>query len=395
MKVLAITYGLPWPLTEGAKIRDFHLLRELSASAQVSLLAFCKDDPQANPVPSLNAFCHSVETFSPPPTNPLQALSAKLQHRLPLAALSFYHPAFAARMEALIASLSPDLVQIEHSFLAPYVTAIPATCRKVLSLHNIGETQYARMAALSPSSPTARLKAFLMRNWEASWAARFNHVITVSPEDAAWLHNRAPQVPVTLIPNGVNTETLAPLRAPTSQDLLFIGVLGYPPNAHAVLDFVRQTLPLIHQTHPSTRLIVVGRNPGPELRALASSNQIELHADVPDVLPFYRRTAISIVPLKAGGGTRLKILEAMSLARPVVSSTIGCEGLGLSSGKQLLIADTPQDTASAISRLLNSPALATQLTTAARAWVEAHHDWRRLGASLTSLHQQLCTTPVP
>lgn len=394
MRVLSITYGLPWPLTEGAKIRDFHLLRELARSAEVSVLSLCKDDRHPAKSPELKRFCAVVETFTPPVRGAWATLREGWSPRRPVAAAPFFFEAFAARIGALALQHRAQIVQFEHTFLAPYVVFVPKTCKKVLSLHNIGELQYARMAQLSGAGPLARMKALAMRGWEGDWARRFDACIAVSESDAGWVRRHAPDVPVTVIDNGVDCETLRPLAPAGGCEVLFIGVLGYRPNADAVVHFARQAMPLLRRTVPEARFIVAGRNPGADVRALAEAGAIELHSDVPDVLPLYQRARVCVVPLRAGGGTRLKIPEAMALGRPVVSTTLGCEGLEVEHERQLLIADGAEALAAQTARLLRQPDLARELTARARTWVEQRHDWRKLGARLAALHQSMAAPGV-
>jgi glycosyltransferase involved in cell wall biosynthesis len=394
MRVLAITYGLPWPLTEGTKIRDYHLLRELAKEADVHLLAFCKDDSVPPDPAELKRFCASVDMYVPPPRSAWSSTAAYWRRGIPLATLPFYYEPFAQRIAGLVARFDVHTVQVEHSFLSVYATAIPQRCGKILSLQNIGELQYRTMARMAAAKPSAWLKAWAMRGWECDWAMRFDHCISVSPVEAKWIADRAPGLPITVIENGVDCDKLRPLPAPSGCEVLFTGILRYPPNSDAVIQFARKVLPLVRRMRPDVRFVVVGRNAPEDVRFLAEHGLIELHEDVPDIAPFYRRARATVVPLRAGGGTRLKILEAMAVGRPVVSTPIGCEGRGVKDENQLLIADGPDAMAENLLRILNTPALASELSSRARSWVEQRHDWRLLGARLRSLHQQLAASRV-
>lgn len=390
MRMLAVTYGLPWPLTEGAKIRDYHLLREASQAAEVVLLSFCKDDPDHPDPGPLRTVCAAAETYAPPRRRGWREAAAHWRSGRPLATFPFYFEKFAQRIRSLAENHRVDFVQIEHSFLAPYRTAIPSGCRAILSLHNIGELQYSSMAKLPGSGLPSRVKAAAMRDWEADWASRFDHCIAVSADEAAWVRQRAPQLPLTVVENGVDCIRLQPLppAADGNRTILFVGTLGYPPNADAVVEFARHALPQLQRSLPGVKLVAVGRNPRPEIRALRSEDGIEVHDDVPDVLPLYERSSVVVVPLRAGGGTRLKILEAMALGRPVVSTPKGCEGLEVAHQDQLLIADLA-DMPRQVERVLEDSTLAKELSARARRWVEARHDWRIPGARLRRVHRQL------
>jgi glycosyltransferase involved in cell wall biosynthesis len=389
MRLLAVTYGLPWPLTEGAKIRDYHLLRETAKDLEIILLSLCKDDRNHPGFSELRRFCVHVESYVPPERPSWGAAAAHWRARRPWATFPFYFEPFAQRVAALCERYRADIVQIEHSFLAAYRNSIPRSCRAILSLHNVGERQYRGMVGLAGGGVRARLKAAVMQGWEGDWARRFDHCITVSGEEEAWLRRRAPRLPITVIENGVDCARLRPLPPAAGNELLFVGVLGYPPNADAVIHFARHCLPLLRRLVPGIKLLVVGRNPRRDVRALTADDGIELHEDVPDIMPFYQRARACIVPLRAGGGTRIKILEAMALGRPVVSTSKGCEGLGLIHGNQLLIADRPADLASEIKRLLVSPSLGARLCAQARCWVEEHHDWVKIGDRLRTLYRGL------
>ncbi|MBN9661310.1 MAG: glycosyltransferase [Acidobacteria bacterium] len=389
-KVLAVTYGLPFPLFEGSKIRDHCLLRAMAGEVEVHLLCFCKDDPDPKDLGPLPSFCSSVETYAVPQSKAPTGMLPHLMSGRPLATFPFYFPEFAARVTALARQHQVDVVQVEHSFLAPYVSAIPRGCVRVQSLHNIGERQYASMARMERTSPAAWLKAMAMRGWEAEWAGRFDGVVTVSEEEKEWLLRRSPRTPVAVIPNGVDCGALQPLPEPEAgNDLLFIGTLGYPPNADAVRWLVEAILPRIRAAIPDARLVVVGRGPGAGLRSLAATGAFELHADVPEILPYYRRCRLSLVPLRAGGGTRLKILEAMALERPVVSTSVGCEGLGVSHGQQLLIGDSPETLAGHMVAVLTDDSLRRGLVRSARKFVEQNHDWPALGRRQIAFYNQL------
>jgi glycosyltransferase involved in cell wall biosynthesis len=361
----------------------------VARSAEVRVCALLKDEVRIPDASPLQEFCASVEPFRVPASRGwARHLRDGGRHAIagrPLATYPFYFDEFAAMIRATAARSRADLIQIEHSFLAPYLAAAPPACRTVLSFHNIGQLQYDRIAALHAGDPVWRLKALAMRGWEASWAAKFDHSIAVSETDAQFL---GPET--TVIENGVDCGVLRVLEPPgAGKDLLFVGAFGYPPNADAVRFFTTEVLPLIQAREPSARLVVVGKQAGPDIKALAADGRIELHENVPDVVPYYRRAALALAPLRAGGGTRLKILEAMALGRAVVSTPVGCEGLAVEHGRELLIAEGATEFAEAVLRLLAAPALGCELATRARAVVEQTHDWRILGARLVALYRSI------
>jgi glycosyltransferase involved in cell wall biosynthesis len=396
MKVLFVTCGLPFPANCGTRIRVFNLIREVSKRAEVHVCSLLVEEPPAD-IGELLACCKSLEVFKPPQGAWELAclLPAWNRSSRPLATLPFYSRAMAARIRSWVESQAIDVVQIENSFLACYRDAIPpgARCATVLSFHDVGSLQYRRIARL-PTGAVRRagflVKAALMQGWEARVASGFNRSLLVSSDDERHLKRNAPALRTGVIANGVDCRRFRPLDEPTSRvTLLFVGVLNYPPNSDAVSWFVANVLPEIERLCPEVRLCIAGLSPPPSILALARDN-IVVRGFVEELEPVYRESTIAVVPLRAGGGTRLKILEAMALGRPVVSTSIGCEGLGATSGEHLLIADSAEDFAAAVVRALGNIDLRRRLAANARKLVEAHYCWNALGDKLFAVLEDVC-----
>jgi glycosyltransferase involved in cell wall biosynthesis len=396
VKILIYTRGLPYPPNTGARIHDFHLIRELSREAKVvvcSLLQFDCEVPE-----QLQRLCEAVVTFRPTPRSRRQKVLAMWggwREGRPLALHSPFFPEWADRIGEIIEEHGIDIVQIEHSQMAGYVDAVPlkSKARKVLSFHNLGWLQSSREIYLSPGSGHRALAAFnalTMRGWEPQFAERFDHCLAVSELDAARLRKRNPRLRVSVIENGVDCERLRVLPdAAAGNDLLFVGLLSYPPNADAVLFFCKKILPMIRAKVPDARLLVVGNGAPPAVQRLARRADVVLAGAVESIVPCYERTRMSVVPLRAGSGTRLKILESMALGRPVVTTPIGAEGLEVRDGAELLIADNPGDFSESVVRVLRDPPLYRQLAQKARALVENRYDWRIIGGKLLSLYHEM------
>ncbi len=394
MKVLWVTFGLPYPPDTGFRQRDFHLIREISRHAEIALFSLIP--PGGVTVPGeLARICARVETWEMPRRMPpLGGLA-----HIPAGAWRNFYPEAAARLAAMAQAEQPDIVQIEHSLLAAYRDALPPSLctRTVLSLHNVAFHQYRRMASLSTNPATRaayRLKSWLMRRAEAHYLRRYDAIVTVSARESELLTTLVAPLHPTVIENGVDCETLRPLP-PGGAALLFTGVMNYPPNADAAVFFARSILPRIRAEVPDVKFIVAGHSPLPCVRGLAADPDIEVTGSVADLRPYYERAAVNVVPLRAGGGTRLKILESMALGRPVVSTTIGCEGLDVEHDHHLLISDRPEEYADCVTRLLREPALRQRLAAAARELVETRYDWRAIAQRLLNLYGDLTREASP
>jgi len=237
------------------------------------------------------------------------------------------------------------------------------------------------------------VKALFMRGWEARHAARFDRCLVVSEIEAQRLRAGAAGTAVSLVPNGVDTAALRPLpEAAAGKRLIFVGHLRYPPNIDAVRFLARHILPALRARIPEAHLTVVGESAPRVLREFSGRADIHLVGRAACPLPYYRDAHVAVVPLRAGGGTRLKILEAMALGRPVVSTPLGCEGLAVEDGKHLLIAKDAKDFAAAVALLLTDRTLAARLTQQARALVEKDYDWTAIAKRLLGIYDELLST---
>jgi glycosyltransferase involved in cell wall biosynthesis len=397
LKVQVVTYGTPYPPNSGARIRDYNLLRQLSRSVTLYL---CILVTEASPpdLSELHKFCAKIVAVPAKSRTPGQTLVHSVRcwaSGKPLATHPYFYPEMALAIRSIINDEDVDILQIEHSLLAAYRDAVPegARCRTILSLHNVGARQYGSMAkigSLGLAKLAYHFKSFLIARAEARSLARFDHCLVVSDDEARWLEPALSAGKLSLVENGVDCASMQPLAEPmVGDELLFIGVIGYPPNSDAVLYFCKSILPIIRRVVPEIRLMLVGDAPPAEIRALASAADIVVTGAVDDPVPYYARARVCVVPLRAGGGTRLKILEAMALGRPVVTTSIGCEGLAVADGEHLLIGDTPDAFAQSVIRVLRDAPLRERITIAARRLVEERYDWPIIASKLLRIYHAL------
>jgi glycosyltransferase involved in cell wall biosynthesis len=291
----------------------------------------------------------------------------------------FYEPAIAERAAALIDGNAFDALVACHQYMYPYVP--PGwRGRAVLDAHNVELERIetiARSAPLSVRGLVARLQRGPVRSFEAEAARNVARVAAVSRSDAAYFEAFA-NGRVELVPNGVDCENLRARTEPGPRRLLFLGSLDYSANVDAVEYLVREILPRLESA--DVEMVIAGSNPPSSLHKLARESRVPVSVIgfVEDTEPEFANARMLVVPLRMGGGTRLKILEALARGTPVVSTTVGCAGLELTPGEELLVADSPKELAASVDRLLADDDLCVRIATAGRAAVERRYDWREI-----------------
>lgn len=402
MRILFITFGLPYPPDSGVRIHDFYLIKNVSQHHSVLLLSLITSPQQDEYIEQIGKYCDFVD-FVVAKTRSVReqifGIVQSLCSSRPLATHTFIYDEMLIKIKEAVNKWNVDVVQIEHSFLAPYVEAISTNnrCKKILSFHNLGAIQYKRMMGLRTGFTQKSLfliKWILMLQWEAKYAEKFDHCLVVSPIEGKMLKSANPRLLISVIENGVDTELYRPIEyVSKNNDLLFIGVMGYPPNVDGILYFCEDIMPIIQCGIPDIRLVVVGHEPVPEIRKLVERGNVIVTGYVEDVVPYYQQSKVTIVPLRGGGGTRLKILESMALGRPVVSTSIGCEGLNVADRENIMIADTPMDFVQCVIQLLTDKKLRERIAHNARCLVETHYDWSKISQRLMEVYDNIVDHP--
>jgi polysaccharide biosynthesis protein PslH len=384
MRILVIANSLPYPMVSGDRIRNYNLMRLASSRHELSLAALVETPEDFDGVSRLQQFCTTVETASFDKHSHLAKALGMLRYALegkPPDLSLLHSKELAGKIRQLVTRMDFDIVQID-SRMGLYLETLPqnALCKSILMFPDFTFQQSRRISRIEQRwdrKIRRLLHSVTMGYWEPRYAEKFDRCTTVSEKDRQLLMKANPRLEVDVIPNGVDIDMYQPLPLPTekiSPYLLFIGHMGYPPCVDAVLYFCREILPHIRRMIDGAELWIVGRDPRPEVLEL-NGKGVHVTGRVKDVVPYYRQSAVCVVPLRAGGGTRLKILEAMALGRPVVSTTIGCEGLEVVDGEHLLIADNPMLFAEKTVRLLTERPLYQQISTEGRKLVVAKYDW--------------------
>ena len=397
MKVLWISPKLPYPPESGDKLRQFNLIRHLSSGVDISLIAFALTKEEEVQSKHMEQYCGKVRTFFSPNPSYVERIRSILTTGKPYYVSRYQDLAVAGYIRDEIETFQPDLVQIEHTYMAEYLRKIPPDLERpsILTKHNIDADLALQNYRLADSSVR---KVFWWLEWKKMSLYEpyvdnlFSSVVVMSEFDKAEiLRRKKPPSVVNVVENGVDTVKLQPLAPVYDPVMLFIGALDYLPNQDAANYLCRDIFPLIKKSFQNAGILLVGRKPSPEILGLASE-AVEVWGDVPEVEPFYRRASIAVVPLRAGSGSRLKILEAMALGRPVVSTTKGAEGLEIEAGIDFLAADDPAAFAESIKMLFNEPGLYQNISSHARKTVEEKYDWSEAARKMSAIYDRLCAT---
>jgi glycosyltransferase involved in cell wall biosynthesis len=395
MRILFLSTWFPYPPDNGSKIRVYHLLRALAQRHELTLLSFAWDTAQPDTADELRSWCKDVQVVSVNPYEHNRASKLRTFFSFrpvvsrPIAAMT-------EKARAILANQSFDSVISSTEIMVAYALQTPPGTVRILEEHN-AMTRLMRERYGEQPQPLERIRCWLSwqksRTYEARLFRRFDLVTMVSEEDRAACLNDLPGYHgrVAVIPNGVDCAHNRPgLAEVQPHTLIYNGALTYSANYDAMRYFLAEIYPRIRQEVPDVSLSITGSTRGVELSALPLDESVHLTGYVEDIRLPVAASAVCVVPLRQGGGTRLKILEAMALGTPVVATSKGAEGLEGVNGEHLLIADDPAAFGAATLRLLRAPALRARLAANARRLVEARYDWSHIGASFVELVENAC-----
>jgi glycosyltransferase involved in cell wall biosynthesis len=416
MRILFLTQIVPYPLDAGPKVRAYHVLQQLAARHQVTLVCFGRQNDSPSAIDHLRTLCNDVHVV------PLKRTRSADLHSLCRSALSGQPftilrddlPEMRSKLTEIIASRCFDAIHADQLSMAAHALWAQQKIEEgkshvhpsmVLDAHN---AYYLIPQRLADVATNPLLKLFLRREtrltarYEARTYAHFDHVITVTEQDLtairqlAQFDDNAPHF--TTIPICVDASTPPIDRDPEARGLLMIGGLHWPPNADAVRWFFHEIWPLVISRVPHARVYIVGARPPSDIRALGNYVDISrpekavgapvvVTGYVSDPAPFIHESAVLVVALRSGGGMRVKIVEAMQWGLPIVTTTIGCEGIHVTHEQDVLIADDPEAFAQSLVKVLREPIEAQKLAKGGRRLVAQCYDWRKAYAALDDIYQ--------
>ena len=380
MNILYVCHRFPFPPKRGGKIRPFNMIRHLrSAGHQVTVCSLVRSEAEAEEGLGIAPFCTAFEAGKV--QEPLQM--ARMVLRLPLATPSsmgyFYSPELASRIRRLLAEQTWDLIFVHCSSVAQYVEDVRGI-PKILDFGDMDSQKWLEYAHYKPwpLSWGYTLEGSKMLRAEKRLAKKFDLCTATTRAERETLDGYGTGAVTDWFPNGVDALFFCPTDELYDLDTIsFIGRMDYYPNQECMQRFCKQVWPLLKQHRPTMRLLVVGADPSPEMRSLADLPGVTVTGSVPDVRPYIRGSALMVAPLAIARGTQNKILEAMAMGVPVVTSTIAAGGVDAEAGRHLLVADSAAEITQAILRITENPTERERLASAGRQRMLSHHAWDR------------------
>ena len=426
LRVLHFVPRVCWPLDTGAKLRNYHLARVLAEHADLTLLAFSENDEQKaeNSSSHPQHFYRRMVLVRREQGYTFSKIVRGAIGSTPLPVLNYTTNAMKEQLARILDEGDFDLVQLESIHLAAYLPIIRETESRPLVIcdwHNVESElmwRYSERETNKLRRAYARKTSRQMSRLERRALDEFDAHIVVSRRDGERLLKQSPRTRLFVIENGVDTShytdaqleeahaawlarpssnsptnSSIPLAASANERakrrIAFVGSMDYHANVDGVVNFAEELWPLLRRQMPDLIFTIVGRDPAPEVLELASMQGIEVTGTVADVRPYYHEMLAAVIPLRVGGGSRLKILEAMAAGVPVISTALGAEGLDVEDGRNIIIAETGDEFCRAVADLAQNDVRRRKLIEAGRALVHERYDWSRLGTILFESYQTL------
>jgi len=402
MNVLFISATVPYPATDGGRIRVLNLLKQICKKNRVTFVAIeiLNTDRQGiEYLSNLGIDAHLIERTPDMPKLTAKAISVGAIVRAvlraqPVMVAKYYIPAMEATIKQLLNSQEFDVIHFEMLHTGQYLQRLETlNIPTLLSLQNVDSSVWRRLF-LRTNNPIKKL-AFLFQSrsfgrYEKRMCPLFSACASVSEEDKRLLEDLCPALPIEVIPNGVDIERYQPNHNLEEEAaIVYTGSMDWQPNEDAVLYFHERMFPLILEELPGAKFYIVGQYPTERIKRLTEHPNVVVTGMVDDTRPYFAKACVYVVPLRIGGGTRLKILEALAMEKAVVSTTIGYEGLHITPNEDILVADDENQFAELVVKLAKDEGLRRQLGKKGRETVEAKYDWTGIGEKLNDLYENL------
>lgn len=396
MKILMLTPYLPYPLVSGGQIRTYNLLKALSKIHDITLFALIKDDSERAHLSELKKYCHKIVLFK-------RTKHPFVLRNILLAGFTAY-PFVVTRnlplgmssaIQKELSSEPYDLIHAETFYMMPNIpegTKVPIILAEQ-TIEYLGYQDYMNKA-FPLLRPILAIDIAKIKYWERYYWKKADKLITMSTEDKAFIERElGVQTNTSVVANGVDLAYFSAVKKklPATPTILFVGTFKWLPNKEAVEEIVQKIWPLVRRQLPTARLKIVGFSPTAKIQSYAKLPGVSVLGGIKDIRTAFATSHMLLAPIRSGKGTRYKVLEAMITGTPVVATSLAAEGLDLTSGKNVLIADTVPALAELTLKLLRDPALQRRLATEGKALVKRSYSWEGIARQLDDVYQEFRT----
>lgn len=382
MNILLLCPKLPYPPTDGGRIAIYEPLRRLAERGhEITLLSLCRTKPSEEILSPLRRYC-AIKAVEHDTRNRLLPAALNLFSHIPYTISKYISPSLALTMRKHLEKESCDIVQLENLHMAHYhsISRNEFHIPTILRQHNVESLLAERYA----KSQKGLLKVYTcihaakLKQYELDMCSHMDLCVTITQEDADELMRLNRHIRTVVVPAGIDADYYSPdSRLEEDHTIVSVGSMDWPPNVDALVWFCREIFPKIQKNIPKVLLYIVGKSVDKSISNLEIADTVFVTGFVDDVRPFYAKGTVFIVPLRSGGGMRLKILEAMAMGKAIVSTTIGAEGIRVTHGQDILLADDPASFADSVCLLLKDPDLRKQLGHNARKLVVSRYTWEQ------------------
>jgi glycosyltransferase involved in cell wall biosynthesis len=390
-----ITPYLPYPPTSGGRSRTYNLVKHLRYDYDITMVCFARPEEVTGDLAPLREVCELIVVDRASSPGLIKAAWLSLTSLKPITMRLYHTPEMEQTIRRVLNDQRISLIHVESFYMLanlPQQLDVPVLLSEP-AIEYVAWRRHAQVAKPWFTRPAIAIESLKMRLWEPRAWSEATVVGVMSQVDAVAVKNATPGVMTVLAPNGVDTDYFRPDPglARDSRTAVYMGDYKYFPNVDAVLYFAEAILPLVHAERPDFELVLVGKDAPPEIAALAADPQsgVALVGLVDDTRPYLQGSALFVCPLRSGSGTRFKLLESLACGCPVVSTPVGCEGLGATDGTNMLIRESPRAFADAVLSILNNPDMGRDIGEHGRDWVVRHHAWQHSASILRLAYEQL------
>ena len=377
MRILFLTTRLPYPPNRGDRLRAYNFIKSLSSQHQIHLISFISNEKEKENIEPLKSFCQDIQVITQSKLQSILSVALNIWRPLPLQALYYRSSQMQSLVKEKLSKLSFDLIFVHLFRMAPFVENLQHTYR-VVDLTDVISREIKR--SLSYRGIASRLLYTYenprIQHYEQYVASKFEEIWLISEADKQELTKACPEANIQVINNGVETEIFYPIDIPDRENILmFLGHMGVPHNIDAATSLAESIYPIVKRQIPDCKLWIVGAEPTPAVMKLGKIPGVTVTGFVPDINVYLNRATVFCAPLRFAAGVQFKVVQAMAAGRPVVTTSIVNEGLGAHPGEDLIIADTPEETARQIIWLFQQPNAAQKLGQAAHRFVTTKFAW--------------------